>query len=59
MQTIYEDPDQTIRLMNQYKADLLYVGPVEHEKYAILLPLEGLQELYRNRDVTIYHHTLS
>ena len=59
IQTIYEDPDQTIRLMNQYKADLLYVGPVEHEKYAVLLPLEGLQELYRNRDVTIYHHTLS
>ena len=56
IRTIYENPDQTIPLMERYRADLLYVGPLEQEKYNVTIPAGDLQELYRNRDVVIYQH---
>lgn len=59
IRTIYENPDQTIPLMERYRADLLYVGPEEQQKYTISIPAHDLQELYRNRDVVIYRHEYS
>ncbi len=59
IQSLYEDPEQTISLMERYQADLLYVGPEEMKKYNISIDDTRLQELYRNRDVVIYQHVLS
>ncbi|NLV25776.1 MAG: hypothetical protein GXY48_01185 [Methanomicrobiales archaeon] len=59
VRTMYEDPLQTIPLMNAYNADLLYVGLEEHEKYQVLIPYEFLEIIYQNRDVTIFHNNQS
>ncbi|OQB35443.1 MAG: hypothetical protein BWY05_01349 [Euryarchaeota archaeon ADurb.Bin165] len=59
IRTIYENPDLTIPLMEQYKADLLYVGPEERLRYNISIPTRNLRELYKNRDVIIYQHDFS
>jgi len=59
IQSIYEDPEQTIPLMERYRADLLYIGPEEKKKYNVSVDDTGLQELYRNRDVVIYQHEYS
>lgn len=56
VRSIYEDPGKTIQLMEQYHADLLYVGPLENEKYTLSLPQSELRTLYQNRDVVIYQH---
>jgi uncharacterized membrane protein len=54
LRSIYENPDQTIPLMKQYKADLLYVGPSEKEHYSVNLPGSGLKEVFSHGAVTIY-----
>lgn len=54
VKTMYENPEQTINLMKQYNASLLYVGSLEYETYNVSLPVNGLKILYNNGDVTIY-----
>ncbi|PKL60879.1 MAG: hypothetical protein CVV33_00360, partial [Methanomicrobiales archaeon HGW-Methanomicrobiales-4] len=57
VRAIYEDPSRCISLMNEYGADLLYVGPTEKDKYAISLPSAGLKPVYQHGAVTIYSKT--
>lgn len=54
VRAIYEEPDKTLSLMNKYNADLIFVGPLEIEQYAVSLPYDLLQVLYKNQYVTIY-----
>jgi len=51
---IYEEPDETLRLMAKYNATLLYVGPYEKSRYRVHLPDSGLLPVYDDQDVTIY-----
>jgi len=54
---IYEEPEETLRLMERYNATLLYVGPFEEARYVVRLPDEGLTPVYENRWVSIYRPT--
>ena len=58
IQILYENPGQTIDLMEKYNATILYVGPLESTTYNLSLPEKGLLELYRNHDVTIYQRVI-
>ncbi len=51
---IYEEPDRTVELMRQYGCELLYVGDLEREKYAVNLPSNGLETIYDRYGVQIY-----
>lgn len=51
---IYEEPDQTIRLMKKYNATLLYVGDEERERYKVALSDAGLTKVYSARNTEIY-----
>ncbi len=50
----YQEPDQTVALMRQYGCELLYVGDLEREKYAVNLPSSGLETIYDRYGVQIY-----
>ncbi len=50
----YEEPGQTVALMRQYGCELLYVGALEREKYAVNLPSSGLEPVYNRNGVQIY-----
>lgn len=54
LRSIYEVPEKTIPLMKKYKADLLYVGPSEMERYKVELPTKGLKQIFHHGAVTIY-----
>ena len=54
IKTIYEEPDQTIALMQKYNATLLYVGDAERERYNINIPATGLVPVYSEQGTTIY-----
>ena len=58
VRTIYENPDRTLSLMEQYGATLLYVGPLEQERYQVNLPEKGLSPFYENEGVVIYQREL-
>jgi uncharacterized membrane protein len=40
--------------MRQYGCELLYVGALEREKYAVNLPSSGLEPVYNRNGVQIY-----
>ena len=40
--------------MRQYGCELLYVGDLEREKYAVNLPSSGLETIYDRYGVQIY-----
>ena len=50
----YQEPDRTVALMRQYGCELLYVGDLEREKYAVNLPSNGLETIYDRYGVQIY-----
>jgi len=50
----YEDPGRTLAVMEKYGADLLYVGDLEREKYAVHLPESGLERIFDEGGVQIY-----
>ena len=54
IRAVYEEPDRTISLMKKYNATLLYVGDLEHERYTVTLPDEGLTEVYSSHGTKIY-----
>jgi YYY domain-containing protein len=51
---MYQDPDQTLALIDQYGIDLIYVGEMERERYTVALPSSGLELIYDQKDVQIY-----
>ena len=51
---IYENPDQTVPLMEKYNATLLYVGDAERDRYNISLPSTGLEKVYSSDNTEIY-----
>jgi YYY domain-containing protein len=50
----YGDPSRTVAVMEKYGADLLYVGDLERETYAVSLPSTGLEPVYDAGGVQIY-----
>jgi YYY domain-containing protein len=50
----YEEPDQTVALMQKYGCELLYVGDIERQKYTVNLPSRGLEMYYNRNGVQIY-----
>jgi YYY domain-containing protein len=54
IRAMYEQPDRTLPLMEQYHVTYLYVGDTERERYAIHLPEVGLTPVYDQTGVTIY-----
>jgi YYY domain-containing protein len=54
IQSIYENPNQTILLMRKYNATLLYVGDAERERYNVSLPSAGLEMVYSADNTDIY-----
>ena len=50
----YQEPDRTVELMRKYGCELLYVGDLEREKYAVNLPSSGLERIYDRNGVQIY-----
>jgi YYY domain-containing protein len=54
IRAIYEEPDQTVRLMKRYNATLLYVGDAERERYQVALPDTGLKIVYSQGTTDIY-----
>lgn len=51
---MYEDPVAVLPLMEQYNADLLYVGETERESYHVTINESALVPVYQAGDVTIY-----
>jgi uncharacterized membrane protein len=51
---IYEDPEKTVPLMEQYNASLLYVGDSELERYHVNLSGAKIREVYNDSGVRIY-----
>jgi YYY domain-containing protein len=54
IKTMYEDPDQTVPLMQKYNATLLYVGDAERERYNVNISTTGLVPVYSEQGTTIY-----
>lgn len=54
VKNIYEDPDQTLTLMDKYDATYLFVGESEHERYNVSLPSSGIIEVFSADGVSIY-----
>ena len=52
--SIYEDPDQSLGLMEKYGADLLVVGDLEKEKYRVILPETGLELIHESDGTAVY-----
>jgi YYY domain-containing protein len=57
VRTLYENPSETLELMDKYNATYLFVGETENEKYRVLLPSEGLLEVFSDEGVTIYQRS--
>lgn len=57
VQRIYENPSQTLELMDQYGAKYLFVGDAEQELYTVNLPDEGLTEIFAADGVSIYQRS--
>jgi len=57
IRAIYEDPEQTLALMQKYNATLLYVGEPEHARYSVRLPDRGLRLIYDEGGVRVYERT--
>jgi uncharacterized membrane protein len=54
VQTMYEQPGETVALMRFYGANLLYVGELERERYSVLIPVDALERIYDTEGVSIY-----
>jgi YYY domain-containing protein len=54
VKNIYEDPAQTVSLMNKYGATYLFVGELEQEIYDVNLPLQNLVNVFSSDDADIY-----
>jgi YYY domain-containing protein len=54
VRVMYEQPNRTLILMDQYQVTYLYVGDTEREHYTINLPKEGLAPVYNQSGVVIY-----
>ena len=54
IRAIYENPEETLALMEKYNATLLYVGEPERERYDVRLPDRGLTLIYDEGGVRIY-----
>lgn len=54
IQLIYEDPSQSVVLMQKYNATLLYVGPSERDRYSVTIPLSAFEPIYDQDGVVIY-----
>ena len=57
IQSIYEEPETTVRLMKKYNATLLYVGDAERERYDVHIPATGLERVYSAGGTEIYRLT--
>ncbi|MCZ9312031.1 MAG: DUF2298 domain-containing protein [Methanocorpusculum sp.] len=57
VKNIYEDPDQTLTLMDKYNAAYLFVGESEHEWYNVSLPSSGIIEVFSADGVSIYRRS--
>ncbi|UUX91861.1 DUF2298 domain-containing protein [Methanoplanus endosymbiosus] len=51
---IYENPADTVALMQKYGAGLLYVGEAEREAYDVNIPEDSLRVIFENEEVTVY-----
>jgi YYY domain-containing protein len=51
---IYEQPDETVPLMEKYNATLLYVGEPERERYPVDIGTAGLHLVYSANGTDIY-----
>jgi YYY domain-containing protein len=51
---IYEQPDETVPLMEKYNATLLYVGEPERERYLVNISTTGLSLIYSADSTDIY-----
>lgn len=54
IKTIYEQPNNTVNLMEKYNATLLYVGDAEREKYRVNITGKGLEKIYSAQGTDIY-----
>lgn len=54
VRTIYEDPSRAVALMRQYNATLLYIGPSEHDRYSVDIPVGAFESIYDQDGVIIY-----
>lgn len=54
VRTAYEEPQETVAVMEKYGADLLYVGELERQTYQVVLPTSGLESVYDQGGVQIY-----
>lgn len=54
VKAIYEDPSQTLDLMDKYGAKYLFVGEMEKAQYNITLPRNGLVEKFSENGVYIF-----
>ncbi|MDD3621459.1 MAG: DUF2298 domain-containing protein, partial [Methanofollis sp.] len=54
VRTIFEEPDQSLDLMDHYGVTHLYVGGLERETYDLNLPVEGLVPVFESGEVVIY-----
>ena len=57
VRNIYEDPSQTVSLMDKYGAKYLFVGDVEQEQYTVTLPENGLTRIFAADGVSIYQRS--
>lgn len=51
---IYENPSDTVTLMQKYGAELLYLGKAEREAYDVNIPKDSLKVIFENEEVTVY-----
>jgi uncharacterized membrane protein len=54
VRAIYEQPEQTVSLMEKYGATHLYVGQIERDRYAVAIPEDALEVVYDAAGVRIY-----
>lgn len=54
LKLMYENPNSTLELMDYYHVTYLFVGEVEHEKYAVNLPDTGLECVFSAFGTKIY-----
>lgn len=54
---IYENPEESIFLMDKYGATYLFVGESEHERYNVSLPSSGIIKVFSTDGVSIYRRS--
>ena len=54
VETMYEQPDRTVELMQKYGCRLIYVGELEHKMYHVNLNGAGLEPIYNKDGIQIF-----